>query len=139
MVTAMHRIYKKITAVLLCAVVLICAVSCGKSKDDGTYDISGLFVSEIQIVHLEGEDYNFIVAVKNPFSEPAQFDIGQFELLLNGTDEIPHLGGMTECKAGTYEKFSFMIDYVRPKMAVGDSVTVKFGDRELCKIKITEL
>ncbi len=135
----MRKAYKKIAAVLLCAALLICAVSCGKNKDEGTYEISGLFVSEIQVVHLENEDYNFILSVKNPYSEPAQFDIGKFELLLNGTDIIPHFGGMTECKAGKTEKFSFMIDYVRPKMSVGDSVTVKFGDRELCKIKITEL
>lgn len=42
----MRKAYKKIAAVLLCAALLICAVSCGKNKDEGTYEISGLFVRD---------------------------------------------------------------------------------------------
>ena len=64
---------------------------------------------------------------------------GRACLLRNGTEDIPLLGGLTECEANKTEQFSIMIDIERPDIAVGDSVTVKYDGKELCKIRITEL
>lgn len=134
----MRKVYQTLSAVLLCALMLILTVSCGRS-DDGTFELSGMKVSDIKLVHVQSSDYNFIITIKNTRSEPEQFDVGKFRLLLNGKDEIPHLGGLTDCEADKSERFSFLIDTDRPQIAVGDSVTVKYDGKELCKIKITEL
>ena len=134
----MQKAYKPLSAVILCVLMLIFAVSCDKT-DDGTFKLSGMTVSNIKIVHVQNSDYNFMLTIRNPASKPAQFDVGKFALLRNSTEDIPLLGGLTECEANKTEQFSIMIDIERPDIAVGDSVTVKYDGKELCKIKITEL
>lgn len=136
----MRKAYRILSTFLLCAAMMLTLVSCGNSN--GPFELDGMTVSDLQIAYIEGETYNFIVGIKNPSNESKKFDVGKFELLLLQGDEkyvLPHTGGLTDCKADNYEKFSFLLGTPRPKIKLGDSVTIMYEDKELCTIKITEI
>ena len=129
---------RKIVLALLSAVIfMIFAVSCGDDKK--IYDIQGFQVSDISIVRISDDSFNFTVGIKNVFNTDRNFNVKPFRLMLNDSEEIPHLGGETFCAAGQYEKFSFLISPSHPKFEVGDNVTVYYNDNKICEIKISEL
>lgn len=134
------RTAKSIVSVLLAAVLfMLAAASCGNDKQK-TYDIEDFKVSDIQVISLGEGAFNFTVGVENTSSEDKTFDVGKFQLvLLKNNEIIPHLGGKTNCTAGKFEKFSFIIDTPRPELSVGDKVSVRYDDKEICEIKITKL
>lgn len=133
----MRRIRSIVSALLCTLIFMLSAVSCGDNKK--TYDIQGFQVSDIAIVRITDDSFNYTVGIQNVFGEDRVFDVGKFRLMLNDSDEIPQTGGETVCSAGKYEKFSFLISSSQLKLKVGDPVTVYYDDNKICEIKISEL
>ena len=119
----MRRKHVSFFSLFAAVIFMLSAVSCG--DDNSTYDIQGFQISDISIVWISDDSYNF--------------NVRQFRLMLNDSEEIPQLGGETLCNAGKFEKFSFLISPSHPKMEVGDPVTVYYDDNKICEIKIKEL
>ncbi len=133
----MRRKHVRFFSLFAAVIFMLSAVSCG--DDNSTYDIQGFQISDIGIVLISDDSYNFTVGINNAFSNDRYFNVRQFRLMLNDSEEIPQLGGETLCNAGKFEKFSFLISPSHPKMEVGDPVTVYYDDNKICEIKIKEL
>ena len=135
----MHKALGRLAAVVMIVCCMFCFASCEKKDKQDRHEIQGFQITNLQVCRLEGESYNFLIGITNPFNENRTFDAGKFKLKLENGDEIPHMAGKVSTPAGKYELHSFLISNYRPKMSVGDKVTVFYEDNEVCEIKITEI
>lgn len=107
--------------------------------EDGSTEIDGMKVSDISVILVQNNHFDFKLSVKNPSSDDKVFDMSRFTLKLGDSEEIPLLAGKEDCPAKKKTEFAIMIDSDHPSMRVGDSVTVYYDDDKVCEIKIENL
>jgi hypothetical protein len=124
---------------LICAVMLAAVGILLTGCSGDTFKTGNIEVTDISVLKIEENCFNFTLRAKNTSSEDELLDMSRFTLKLSSGNELGHYGGKENCPANKSIPFSVMIDDYHPEIKTGDSVTVYFDGEKVCEIKVKEL